>query len=106
MSPIEIFSGAKLELPFLRNDKTWGCPAYGLGLKIQGGQKIPKRDPKTRRGEYLGNYPQHASSVGLIRKLCSGFIYPQYNILYDHFSDFYGRTIRKFWLHKLGMSRR
>ena len=69
LSPIEIYTGAKMAVRALRSEKTWGCPAYVLDPKLQDGKKLPKWDHRTRRGQYLGRSPNHASSVGLIRNL-------------------------------------
>ena len=54
-----------------------------LDPKLQDGKKLPKWDPRTRQGQYLGRSPKHASSVGLIRNLNTGFISPQFHVIYD-----------------------
>ena len=35
-------------------------------------------------GQYLKNLQKHASSVGLIRNLRTGYISPQFNVIYDN----------------------
>jgi hypothetical protein len=60
-----------------------GCPAYVLDLKIQDGKKIPKWQPKSRRGQFLGFSKQHASTIGLVRNIKTGSISPQFHVVYD-----------------------
>ena len=83
LTPTEIFTGTKMENKDLRNQKIWGCPTYVLEPKLQDGKKLPKWNPRTRRGQYLGKSPVHASSVGMIRNLSTGFISPQFHVIYD-----------------------
>ena len=80
---MEIFSASKMDSNVLQYEKTWGCPVYVLDPKLQDGKKLPKWDPRTRQGQYLGRSPKHASSVGLIRNLNTGFISPQVHVIYD-----------------------
>jgi len=84
VAPIELYTGTKLDVGGLSNEHTWGCPAYVLDPKLQDGKKLPKWDFRTRQGQYLGKSPKHASSIGLIRNLNTGFISPQFHVIYDH----------------------
>ena len=83
LRPCEIYSGTKMDHNVLLSEKIWSCPAYVLDPKLQDGKKLPKWDPRTRQGQYLGRSPKHASSVGLIRNLNTGFISPQFHVIYD-----------------------
>ena len=76
VAPIEAYTGTKINLETLKNEHTWGCPAYVMDPKLQDGKNIPKWDFMTRQGQYLGKSPKHASSIGLIRSLKIGFISP------------------------------
>ena len=40
-----------------------------------GWQKLPKWDPYTRQGQYIGKPSTNANFVGLIRNLRSGYIF-------------------------------
>jgi hypothetical protein len=60
-----------------------GCPAYVLDLKIQDGKKIPKWQPKSRRGQFLGFSKQHVSMIGLVHNIRTGSISPQFHVVYD-----------------------
>ena len=84
ISPIELFTGVTQKMSTLKNEHTWGCPAYVLDPKLQDGKKLPKWDFRTRQGQYLGKSSKHASSIGLIRNLKTGFISPQFHVIYDH----------------------
>ena len=67
LSPIELWTQSKNSLSGITNAHPWGCPVYVLQPKLQNGQKIPRWDPRSRRGQYLGVSPHHASSVGLVK---------------------------------------
>ena len=84
-APIEIFCGAKLDPRILRNARVWGCPAYVLDPTLQDGLKLPKWQPRSRRGQFLGFSDQHSSTIGLIRNLQTGFVSPQFHVVYDDF---------------------
>jgi hypothetical protein len=45
-----------------------GCPVYVLDPKLQDGQKIPKWDPRSRRGMFVGVSNAHSSIVGRIER--------------------------------------
>jgi hypothetical protein len=82
-SPIEIFSGTKLDTMVLPDARTWGCPTYVLDPTLQDGKKIPKWKPRSRRGQFLGISKSHATSIGLVRNLRTGFVSPQFHVIYD-----------------------
>ena len=44
---------------------------------------MPKWQARARRGQYLGISPDHSSTIGRILNLRSGFISPQYHVIYD-----------------------
>jgi len=84
ISPVEIFSGTKSDHQVLRNAHVWGCPAYVLEPSLtQVGGKIPKWQPRSRRSQYVGFSSEHAESIALVRNLHSGYITPQYHIVFD-----------------------
>ena len=87
MSPEELFSKTKLPNSPLVNAKVWGCPAYVLEPGLQSGIKIPKWNPRSRRGQFVGYSRDHASSIGLIRNLKTGSISPQFHVVYDNWFE-------------------
>jgi hypothetical protein len=50
---------------------------------LQDGNKIPKWQPRSRRGKFLGLSTTHSTSIGLILNLRTGFVSPQYHVVYD-----------------------
>jgi len=84
ISPEEIFSAVHSSHSRLLNAHAWGCPVYVLEPKLrEAGGKLPKWQPRTRRGQFLGFSKRHASTVGLIRNLRTGSITPQFHCVYD-----------------------
>ena len=67
----------------LPNEKNWDYPAYALDPKLQEGKKLPKWNPKSRREQYVGKSPPHASSVGLIYNLNTRYISPRFYMVCD-----------------------
>ena len=84
LAPIELFTGVSLtSFDHLQRSHVWGCPAYVLDPNLQDGKKLPKWQARARRGQYLGISPDHSSTIGRILNLRSGFISPQYHVIYD-----------------------
>ena len=83
VSPMELFCGIKGDCSVLRSARVWGSPAYVLDPKLQDGKKLPKWMPRSRRGQFLGMSSRHSSSIGLVRNLRTGFISPQFHVVYD-----------------------
>ena len=84
LSPVEIFSGIRVDnSTFLTRLRVWGCPSYVLNPTFQDGKKLPKWKPKSRQGQFLGFSSSHSSTIGLIRNLRTGYISPQYHVVYD-----------------------
>ena len=69
----------------LRQLHVWGAPTYVLEPKLQDGKKVPKFDPRSRQGKFLGYSQDHASSVALILNRTTGKISPQFHCLFDDF---------------------
>ena len=67
----------------LRNIHVWGCPSFVLDPRLQDGHKIPKFDPRSRKGLHLGWSPRHASSVPMILNLTIGNCSPQFHVVFD-----------------------
>jgi hypothetical protein len=83
LAPVEIFCGATLDKTILHNTHIFGCPAYMLDPKIQDGKKLPRWQPKSCCGQFLGFSKQHASTIGLIRNLNTRLISPQFHVVFD-----------------------
>ena len=87
LAPIEVWSASKSSYSAVRNAQPWGCPVYVLQPKLQNGQKNPKLEPRSRQGQYVGDSPLHASTVGLVRNLKTNNISPQYHVVYDSYFE-------------------
>jgi hypothetical protein len=83
-APIELWTGQLFEnFDHLKHLHVFGCPAYVLEPTLQDGKKLPRWVARTRRGQYLGVAPDHASTVGRIRNLLTGHISPQFHVVHD-----------------------
>ena len=71
----------------LKDYHVWGAPVYVLHPTLQQGKKIPRWQPRARRGLFLGFSPEHSSNVPLILNLKTGSILPQYHDLDDYVSQ-------------------
>eukprot|EP00977_Amphora_coffeiformis_P019291 scaffold7139_cov100-Amphora_coffeaeformis.AAC.2 len=47
------------------------------------GKKIPKWEPCSRQGQFLGFSKEHATTIGLIRNTRTGYISPKFHGVYD-----------------------
>ena len=62
---------------------TFGSPCFILYPKICQKKSIPKWKPRSRQAVYLGTSPQHEGSVALVLNLKTGYISPQFHIVFD-----------------------
>ena len=83
LSPDEVFSGMICGCDELRRMRVFGAPCFVLDPRLQDGRKIPKWEPRSRSGQFLGFSSEHSSTVGLIRNLRTGYITPQFHVVYD-----------------------
>ena len=87
LSPNELFYGIKSDHSDLRNAKVWGCPTYVLDPRLQDGKKIPRWEPRSKLGQFVGRSLIHSSSVGLIKNTATGNVSAQFHVVYDnHFT--------------------
>jgi hypothetical protein len=86
LSPEEKWSGSKFhDFDHLRRLHPWGCPVFVLDPKLQDGKKLPKWQPRSRQGKFIGFSKLHSSSVGLILNPNTKRISPQYHVVYDDY---------------------
>ena len=85
MSRIKKFTGQKSgNYNHLTATHVWGSPCYVLDPKIVEGKKIPKWDPRSRQGKYMGYSKEHASNAGLILNPKTRYMSVQNPVLYDN----------------------
>jgi hypothetical protein len=58
-----------------------------LGPRLQDGFKIPRWEPRSRRGIFVGISPLHASNVGLILNPNTNRLSPQFHCVYDDYFE-------------------
>ena len=83
LTPMELITRQKADHLDLLRSHVWGCPAYVLEPKLQNGQKLPKWNRRSRLGQFLGYSDSHSSLVANIRHLTTGYVSPQYHVVYD-----------------------
>ena len=61
---------------------------------MQNNKKLPKWNQRARMGQFLGFSRYHSSTVALVRNLHTGFISPQYHVVFDDkFETVFGGSI-------------
>ena len=87
LCPADLFTGSTVPRHRLRDIHVWGCPVYVLDPDLQAGKKLPRWQPRSRRGVFVGFSLLHSSEVPLVLNLQTGSITPQYHVVFDdHFS--------------------
>ena len=63
---------------------TFGCPVFVLDARLQSGiSAIPKWEPRSRLGIYVGHSPVHAGTVALVLNPRTGHVSPQFHVIID-----------------------
>ena len=83
IAPADLFTGVQVPRHKLKDIHVWGCPAYVLDLTLQQGKKLPRWQPQSRRGIFVGLSGHHSSDVPLILNLTTGSISPQFHVVFD-----------------------
>ena len=84
LTPSELFAGIKQpQNDAILRSRVWGCPVYVLDPKLQDGKKLPKWRPRSQLGMYVGISPSHSTTVGRVLNLDTGYISPQYHLVFD-----------------------
>jgi hypothetical protein len=80
--PADAFTGSTVPQHRLMDVHVWVCPLYVLYPKIQG-QKLPRWEPQSRRGIFLGLSQKHASEGPLVLNIGTGAITTQSHVVFD-----------------------
>jgi hypothetical protein len=83
VTPAEIFTGSTVPCHHLLDLHVWGFPVYGMDPQMQQGRKVPRWQPRSRRGVNLGFSLQHSSEVTLVLNLTTGSIDTQFHVVFD-----------------------
>ena len=76
------FSGAQIIIG-IGDFQTWGCPCYVLVSRAQNNNMVPKWDPRSRLGIYVGHSPCRAGSVALFLNPKTMNVSPQHHLVFD-----------------------
>ncbi len=82
-SPADIVFRTTTDRKIFADMHVWGSPAYILNPKMQDGHKIPKFEPRSRRGVFLGLSKRHASNVPVVLNLETNRISAQFHVVVD-----------------------
>ena len=82
ITPIKMVTSMKSDHCDLMWAHVWGCHVYVLEPKLQDNQKLPKWNGCACMGQFLGFSCEHLSLVAMIRNLYSGFVSPQYHVVF------------------------
>ena len=83
LAPIDTWSKTKFPMTKLQNLHVFGSPVYVLDKRIADGKAIGRWEPKSQRGMYMGMSPEHNYDVPLVLNLDTGYIRPQWNVVFD-----------------------
>ena len=83
LSAQDLFSRTRWPQRRFHDLHVWGCPTYVLNKTIQDGNKIPRWQPRSNRHVYIGTSRYHASTVPLTLNTSTGYISPQFHVVFD-----------------------
>jgi hypothetical protein len=83
-TPSQVFSRTDIE-PNLKNWYPLFCPAYVLAQPLRAGKPYDNWRDRSAPGIYLGFSPLHARSVALVLNPLTGYVSPQFHIVFDNF---------------------
>ena len=76
--PADLFTGEMVPHHRLQDFHTWGCPVFILDPKLQSGQKLPRWQPCSRQGIFMGLSTIHLRDVTLVLNPTTRSITPQF----------------------------
>ena len=83
LSPEMILANLKMKAE-IRNEHPLFCPVFTLNKILQSETgMMPKWNPRSTAGVYLGHSHDHASNVALVLNLTTGLVSPQYHVIFD-----------------------
>ena len=83
LAPVDIFTKTRWEQRRFHDIHVWGCPVYVLEKAITDGRKLPRWKPRSIRTVHMGFSKKHASTVPLVLNPNTGYITPQFHIVFD-----------------------
>ena len=83
ISPSHLFYGATVPQHKLQNMHILGYPVYVLNPTLQVGYKIPRWEPRSKRGVFCELGTVHSSDVPQVLNLTTGSITTQFHVVFD-----------------------
>ena len=83
ISPHDLFTRVRWEQRKFHDLHVWGCPVYVLQKSIADGKKLPRWKPRSTRCQLMGLSNRHASLVPLVLNPDTGYITPQFHVVFD-----------------------
>ena len=75
--------GTRVPRHKLQNTHAWECPVYVLNASLQAGKKIPRQEPRCKRGVFCGLSIVHSSEVPQVLNLTTGSIIVQFHVVFN-----------------------
>jgi hypothetical protein len=83
LCPSDVFTKSRWEQRKYHDLHVWGCPVYALEKTIADGKKLHCWKPRSICCVNMGLSKKHASTVPLVLNPETGYITPQYHIVFD-----------------------
>jgi hypothetical protein len=84
LSPSDVFIKTRWEQRKLTDVHVWRCPVYVLDKMISEGKRLQRWTPRSTRTVNLGFSDKYASSAPLVLNTQTGYITPQFHIVFDN----------------------
>ena len=98
IAPTDLFPGTQFPRHKLKFVHIYRCPMYVLDPSLQQGKKLPRWQPCSHQGIFVGYSPNHFSDVPLILNPATGHISPHFHVVFDDFfSIVMSDEIPSFW---------
>ena len=95
ISPHDLFTRVRWEQRKFHDLHVRGCPVYVLQKSIADGKKLPCWKPKSTRCQLMGLSNRHATSVPLVLYPVTGYITPQFHVVFDDWFSTIAMTYEK-----------
>ena len=93
LTPVNIFTKSRWQQHTFHDLYAWGCPVYVLEKTIGDGRKLPRWKPRSTRCVNMGLSSKHASTVPIILNPSTGYITPQFHIVFDDWFSTIASTV-------------
>jgi hypothetical protein len=84
VTPMEILTGSTIPRHRLMDTHVWGCPVYILDPKVQQGQKLPRWQPCSHQGIFMGLSQQLTSEVHQVLNITTGIRTTQFQVVFEN----------------------